>query len=242
MAIAFKKLNEAVKENKNIVTVYGQPGTGKTHFAVNKENTSKGTVIIVTEDDGGLKTVQKLPKPVQDKALVVSIDQEGDVVNNLTKVLLELNTDAYIGKIDRIVIDPLTNIRALQHKYYIKGIYANEKNGFVVWGKIKEDFTELFNTIVKVRANFNVVIVTHEVTREVENGIKQQAPDIGDVLLTRLTQISDEVVRLSVDGQGIRSFDLGTMPAVVLTKTRKFGHLTNQEKLFVDCKIDDLLV
>ncbi len=238
--IKLSKINEVVNNKKKLITIFGKGGVGKTTFLLNN-NLKK--LVVVVDDDGGLESAKKLSPEIQATADIVVVDYTGlTPIGALAKTLAEI--EPMIDQYDVLIIDPISEIRSKQAKFVKTNTNGGTNLKINQWGEIADAMNQLIEDIIMLSRKTNVIISSHEETKEIEDSITENkivkiGTVLGDKANQKLEKYCDEIIRVSKAGNEVL-FDFG-INSNVMTKSRKFGHLPKEQLLAKNISVNDLL-
>lgn len=237
--IKLQKASELALSTNKMIVVYGQGGVGKTFFASNNKS---GTFILQVEDDGGLETISKLEDDVKNSTYASLVNQNGSPIGMVANALMPFLKEKH-EKIDTIILDSLTNLRSNQASYISKTELSGAQPRIQDWGIIKMQLDNFFKLLVDLKKLYNIVIICHEevqTSNDTSTGasFSRIVPAGGDFMSSKYEQFADEIVRIFIKDDK-RTFDFSGSNSS--GKTRKFGNLSEKDKIKNNMKISELL-
>lgn len=238
--IQISKAKDLATQGKKLITVYGEGGVGKTTFATMNPNTPK-TLVISLEDDGGLVSVNNLPVQISDNIDALNVDYTGvSPAGGIVQTIQGITNLGY----EVIIFDPYTNLRSKQASW-LAGETQKVQPTLQQWGEIKAAMDMVIDHILALKRNANIIIIAHEERYTNNDSVSGNEsfvirPNLGKGVVDKFVQYSDEVIRITLSADG-RLFDIGGTPNVV-TKTRKYGTLPNEQKLILSTNESPLTI
>lgn len=169
MAKQLKSLRKPAQHK--VISIYGQPGSGKTSFI----NTLKGNTLII-DCDNGLDSVNEETF----QGSVVEVEEYNDVLYALEQV------DGF----DYIVIDHFTKVQELQYRKTCEDLNIPDIKGWDAYGKAHSELKRLIDELVfiaSVKKKHVIVLVQENRTGEGEDDKPylvtfQLSPKVADYL------------------------------------------------------------
>lgn len=239
--IQLSKATELAKQGHKFVVLYGKGGVGKTTFALTNPEKPK-TLIISTEDDGGLSAINSIDPWITENIYAHKLDMSnGSPIGILYQFIKDLISN--LQGIEVVVIDPFTNIRMMQAGFLQRTVYGGKAN-IQMWTELKNQINLLFEVIIELKQHVDVIIIAHEDMSTKEdstgNNFVVIQPAVGNGPVELMEQYADEIVRIHKDGKGNRVFDFGSY-GNVFGKTRLFGRESIAELKKENLTINELL-
>lgn len=151
-----KKLGEV---NQHSMTVlYGDPGSGKTYFALN--NTPYKTLYINTIDDDGLLNIED----ENDNITVKMLDDGANLSKDLNAIIKDLKDNNH--DYENIIVDPFNY---LQDDLEVRIAEASPTKSLQIqdWQTIIKSLKKTILALNSLKKKYNVILIMHTKTKDI---------------------------------------------------------------------------
>jgi nucleoside-triphosphatase THEP1 len=179
--------HQIVSSTGLIVTIYGDPGIGKTTLA----NTAPNPILLDFDRGAHRASLGKM---------TVQFDSWSDLIES------EQELKTLFDQHDSIIIDTAGTLLDYMNNYLLETQPSLAKNGIKLWGELKKTFNDFFQPLKKL--NKNIIFIAHAKERE-EGDIRIKRPLIQGSSYDLLMQSSDLVGYYTSTGtKRVLTFDL----------------------------------